>query len=242
MAQENHPEAKSSYLDVKFWRMHNTPEDQPKRVSTYLEDGLAPALSRAGAKLVGAFSTIIGPESPCFVTVVQHASLAAMEDTLTKLKADREHHQAVEKLGAGSGLPFVRVDSSLLRSFDVLPEPRIVASTQPGRVFELRQYDSQTFATLARKVGMFNDAEAKLFESLGFKPVFFGETVIGSNQPNLMYMLSYDNMAARDKLWQSFGSSPEWKKLSGEPALKDSEIVANISNRILSPLSFSPTR
>jgi len=58
----------------------------------------------------------------------------------------------------------------------------------------------------------------------------------------LTYMLSYDDLAARDKLWHDFGSDPEWRKLSGKPELKDSEIVANISNVILRPLTFSQTR
>jgi hypothetical protein len=35
-------------------------------------------------------------------------------------------------------------------------------------------------------------------------------------------------------------SDPEWKKLSGRPELKDSAIVANISNILLKGLPFSP--
>jgi hypothetical protein len=54
-----------------------------------------------------------------------------------------------------------------------------------------------------------------------------------------MYMLSFDDLAARERLWGEFGSDPEWKKLSSQPELKDSQIVANISNVILRPLSFS---
>jgi hypothetical protein len=89
---------------------------------------------------------------------------------------------------------------------------------------------------------MFNNGEAQIFERLGMRPVFFGETIAGPKQPNLNYMLSYDDLAARDKLWYAFGSDPEWKKLSGQPQLKDAEIVANISNVILRPLTFSPIR
>jgi hypothetical protein len=57
-----------------------------------------------------------------------------------------------------------------------------------------------------------------------------------------MYMLSYDDLAARDRLWQAFSHDPEWKKLSSQPDLKDPEIVNNIGNTILRPLTFSPTR
>jgi hypothetical protein len=82
----------------------------------------------------------------------------------------------------------------------------------------------------------------QIFERLGMRPVFFGETLVGPRQPNLMYMLSYDDLDARDKLWHAFGTDPEWKKLSTQPQLKDSEIVANISNVILRPLTFSAIR
>ena len=232
-----------TYLELKVWRLHNTPENQGARLSAYLKDGLTPALARTDAKLVGAFSTVIGPDSPSYISVTQFPSLAAMEATIAKLKADEEHHRALEKLGEGPGLPFVRVESSLLRSFDILPEPAILdVAGRPGRIFELRTYESQSFLTLTRKVAMFNNAEAQIFERLGFRPVFFGETIVGPRQPNLMYMLSYDNLAARERLWGEFGSSPEWKKLSGQPELKDAEIVANITNVILAPLPFSAVR
>ncbi len=57
-----------------------------------------------------------------------------------------------------------------------------------------------------------------------------------------MYMLSYDDLAQRDEMWHSFGTDPEWKKLSSQPQLRDAEIVANISNVILRPLTFSLVR
>ena len=85
-------------------------------------------------------------------------------------------------------------------------------------------------------------SEMQIFQRLGMRPVFFGETLVGPRQPNLMYMLSYDDLAARDKLWHNFVTDPEWRKLSAKPELKDSEIVANISNVILRPLTFSAIR
>ncbi|MGH9584934.1 MAG: NIPSNAP family protein [Bryobacteraceae bacterium] len=55
-------------------------------------------------------------------------------------------------------------------------------------------------------------------------------------------MLSFDSLAAREKLWREFGSDPAWKKLSTQPELKDAQIVENISNAILRPLKFSALR
>lgn len=234
----------NTWLELKTWHLHNGPEHQAERLADYLENGMTPALARCGARLAGAFANLIGPDGPYCVTLTQYASLGEMQSALTKLAADESHQHALQKLSSGPGLPFLRVDSSLLRSFDVMPQPAIStdAEKRADRIFELRTYESQTFATLARKVGMFNGAEAQIFEQLGMRPIFFGETIVGPKQPNLMYMLSFDNLAERDRLWRAFGSDPKWKELSSQPQLKDAEIVANISNVILRPLPFSAIR
>ena len=234
----------NTYLELTTWRLHNSDEDQPSRVADYLESGLAPALSRAGGKLGGAFSNVIGVDGPYYVTLTQYTSLAGLQESLTKLKTDEAYQRELRKLDAGSGLPFVRVESSLLRSFNGMPTAAIPESEEkrPPRIFELRTYESQTFGTLARKIGMFDGGEMQIFERLGMRPVFFGETIIGPRQPNIMYMLSYDDLAAHDRLWHDFGMDPAWKKLKSEPQLSDAKIVANISNVILRPLTFSLIR
>jgi NIPSNAP len=243
-AQSQPAEAPNTYLELKTWRLHNSEENQAARVADYLQAGLSPALSRAGAKLAGAFSNVIGEEGPYYVTLIEYPSLKAFQDVLSAVHSDPEHERELEKLSSGSGMPFVRVESSLLRSFDHMPKIAYpdASEKRPPRIFELRTYESQSFLTLRRKVAMFNNGEAQIFERLGMRPVFFGETIAGPKQPNLNYMLSYDDLAARDNLWHAFGSDPEWKKLSGQPQLKDAEIVANISNAILRPLTFSPIR
>ena len=234
----------NTFLELKTWRLHNSEENQPARLADYLQAGLAPALSRAGAKLAGAFSNVIGQDGPYYVTLTEYPSLKTFQDVLMAVHADPDHEHELEKLSSGAQFPFVRVESSLLRSFD--HKPRITypqaSEKHPPRIFELRTYESQSFLTLRRKVAMFNNGEAAIFERLGMRPVFFGECIAGPRQPHLSYMLSYDDLAARDTLWHAFGTDPEWRKLSSEPQLKDPEIVANISNVILRPLAFSTIR
>ncbi len=232
------PSSTPTYLELKTWYLQNTPENQGSRLSSYLEKGLVPALERGGAKLAGAFGNLIGPDGPYYVTLTEFTSLAAMQECLTKMRGDTEHASALQQLSSGTGLPFVRVQSSLLRSFEGMPKV-VTGEKHASRIFELRTYESQTFATLAKKVDMFNGGEMQIFQRLGMRPVFFGETLVGERQPNLKYMLTYDSLGARDDLWKQFGSDPAWKKLSSVPELKDSEIVKNISNVLLRPLPFS---
>ena len=141
-------------------------------------------------------------------------------------------------------MPFVTIESTLLQSLAILPEPAIPTDTanRPARIFELRTYQSQSLTALQKKAAMFNTGEIAVFQRLGMRPVFIGESIIGPRQPSITYMLSFDNLDGREKHWQQFGADPEWKKLSAPPELKDAEIVANISNVILRPLPFSPVR
>ena len=237
-------ESSNHFLEIRQWRLHNTTEEQPKRLAEYLEKGFGPALERAGAKLAGSFSNFIGTDGPYYITVAEFRSWAAIGDALNAMRADEAHRGELQKLSAGQGLPFVRVESSLLRCFDAMPTVLADNSAAPAspRIFELRTYESQTFATLPRKVDMFNRGEMQIFQRLGMRPVFFGETLVGPKQPNLMYMLSYNDWDARDRLWKEFSSDPEWKKLSGVPEMKDPQIVSNISNVILKPMAFSALR
>ncbi|WP_260703242.1 NIPSNAP family protein [Edaphobacter flagellatus] len=237
-------ESPRSFLELTTWRLHNSDENQSKRVADYLESGLFPALTRAGAKPVAALSNLIGPDGPSLFSIVQYASMGAMQDALAKLSEDEAHEKASQQLAAGPGLPFVTTESSLLHSLAVMPEAVLPtdAAGRPARVFELRTYQSQSIAARKKKIGMFNNGEIGVFQRLGMRPAFIGESVIGTRQPNITYMLSFDSLAEREKHWSAFGSDPEWKKLSSPPELKDSQIVANISNIMLRPLPFSPLR
>lgn len=233
-----------AFLEIKTWQLHNSQEDQARRLSEYLDRGLFPALNRAGAKPVGAFANLIGDGGPYIVSIVQYPSMGAIQETLAKLQTDAVYQAAVQQWSAGPGLPFVRIESTLLQSLNCLPEPAIPADIEGRhtRIFELRTYESQTLETVQQKAGMFNGGEIAIFQRLGMRPVFIGEALIGARMPCITYMLSFDNLDAREKLWQAFGSDPEWKRISAPANLKDAEIVANISNVMLRPLSFSPVR
>ena len=233
-----------TFLELATWRLHNSDEAQLKRVSDYLETGHFPALTRTGATPIAALANLIGPDGPAILAITQYASLAAMQQNLAALEADEAHQKALQTLNVGPRLPFVTIESSLLQSLAIIPAVALPtdAATRPPRIFELRIYQNQSRIAQQKKAAMFNSGEIGIFQRLGMRPVFIGESVIGSRQPNITYMLSFDSLAEREKHWQAFSADPEWKQLSAPPELKDAQIVANISNIILRPLPFSPLR
>jgi len=204
----------------------------------------APALKRAGAGPLGFFMSVIAPDSPFILALAAFPGMAAMETAREKEAADQEYIRGRDAYNSGPGLSYERLESSLLRCFDVMPavEPPPNDGKRASKIFELRMYESNNGTTLARKINMFNEGEAGIFKRLGMQPVFFAETLVGARMPSLVYMLSYDDLAARDRLWKAFGSDAEWLKLRAQPGYSDAEIVSNISNTILRPLPFSDIR
>src|SRR6266404_5254512 len=234
---------KPCIYEIRTIHLRNTPDNQRQRLTDFLQNAVAPAFSRAGIGPLGFFASSIGEEAPFIVAIASFPSLAAMEDRRAKLAADAEYRKALETYNAPPGVNYVRIDSSLARAFSSVPEievPSDASSKRPARVFELRCYESNNTSTLARKIKMFESGEIAIFRRLGMRPVFFAETLVGPRMPNLVYMLSYDDLATREKMWRAFGADPEWQKLRATPGLSDAEIVSNISNTILQPLAFSP--
>jgi hypothetical protein len=233
--------AKNAIFELLYFRMRNG--NQIQRTSDFLSKSLMPAWQRAGAGPMGFFSAVIGEQSPFALALISFPSLAAIGDMMGKMAADSEFQKAADGYSSMTELSYMRMENSLLRAFDGWPALTAPKPPQQGsHIFELRTYESPNVKAGRRKIKMFNDAEAGIFKRLGMQPVFFGETIVGRNLPNLTYMLTFDSLAAREKLWADFGADPEWKKLRAEPELADALIVSNISNTILRPMPFSPIK
>ncbi|HEX8350242.1 MAG TPA: NIPSNAP family protein, partial [Hymenobacter sp.] len=104
--------------------------------------------------------------------------------------------------------------------------------------YELRSYESSTEKLHVNKVKMFNKGgEIKLFKRLGFNTVFCGRVLAGSHMPNLMYMTTFENKAARDEHWKAFSADPEWKTLSAMPEYKNN--VSKNEQKFFYPVEYS---
>ena len=208
-------------------------------VQNYFEHALIPALNRMAMAPVGAFKLEIGPETPAYYLLIPAASVEALVTLDLRLAEDAEFMKASAAVwGAPASAPaFVRVESWLMSAF--AGWPKIVAPKGDKRIFQLRTYESASDAGHVLKVQMFNQAEIGIFTRTGLAPVFFGDTLIGSRMPSLIYMLTFADVADLNAKWNVFVNDPAWKELSHRPEYADGEIVSNISNLYLSPLGGS---
>ena len=231
--------AKTQYFELHWFHLSNNGA-QPQRANDFFGKVYAPAAHRLGLPPVGFFQPVISEQAPFLLMLVTHPTLDSIETVNQRLTADPEYQKGLEAYLSGDR-PYMRRDVSLLRAFSGIPTitPPAAKAQNGSRIFEMRTYESNTSLTLRRKIKMFEDGEAAIFRRLGMAPVFFAQTIIGPNMPNLTYMLCYDDLAAREKLWKDFGSDPEWQKLRSAPGNSDAEIVSNISNTVLRPAPYS---
>jgi hypothetical protein len=231
---------KNAVFELRYFRMRNGAQTQ--RTSDFFSKHYLPAAQRLNIGPLGFFSAIIAEQSPFLLSLVSYPNLAAMDTAMEKMAGDKDFQKGFDEYNSMSELGYIRMESSLLRAFDSIPKIEVppAAAKRAPRIFELRTYESNDLKASKTKIKMFDDTEIKIFRRAGMLPVFFGETLIGKNMPNLTYMLAYDDWDARDKVWKKFGADPEWQKLRSTPGLTDPEIVSNISNSLLRPLPFSP--
>ena len=229
------------FYELRRYHLNSGP--QRKLCDDFFRDALIPALNRIGVSPVGVFTVSIGPETPSMYVLMPSVSAEALLLIDQRLDQDPEYVKAGEAfLNAPAKEPaFERMESSFLQAFPNWPKivPPPATANKAPRIFELRIYEGATDQDHKRKVEMMQSGEVEIFTSAGIAQVFYSDTLIGTRLPNLTYMLSFDDVADRDKKWAKFFASEHWKAMTANPRYSFESIVSNVNNFILAPASYS---
>lgn len=214
--------------------------DKQSLFDAWAEKALIPALNRLGAKSVGVYSENLPAGRPAiYHVVVPYESAEQWAAISAKLAADAEYQKsAADYLAVQATDPiYDRVESSLFRAFETMP--KVEKPSGKPQMYNLRIYESHNEAAGQKKIEMFNKGEIAIFRRVGLNPVFFGEAIAGTRMPNLTYLLAFNDDKARTDAWSKFGGDPEWRKLKAIPEYEDKKIVSKITNKLLTPRSYS---
>ncbi len=235
--------AQDSSREFYELRTYEMPTGNRKAVlHEYLDKACLPAMNRVGIKPVGVFTVVAGSNALNLFVLIPYPSLEQFLSAPARLAADAEYQKAAAAyLSASIDNPaYTRYESTLLWAFKQMPKVRVPAETagnQP-RLFELRIYESHGETAALKKVEMFNEGgEIAIFDRVGLRSVFFGQTLVGRRQPNLVYMTVHQDMAAREKTWEVFRNSPDWKALSSNPAYANTVSATTVV--FLRPTAYS---
>jgi len=233
---------KQQYYEIKIY--HIADKTQESRVDAYLKNEYLPALHRAGIPIVGVFKPV--EADTAFGKLIYVFIPFRSVDQFVQLPVQLQKDKVLADEGKSfidapfNDPPYKRYESIFLKAFINMPQfvaPEF-ATPRSERIYELRSYESATEAKAIKKIEMFNlGGEIALFKKLGFNPVFFAEVLIGSHQPNLMYLTTFSDMKSHDDHWSAFGKTDEWKKLSGMEEYKNT--VSKANPYLLHPTSYS---
>ena len=211
------------YYELRVYRTPDAAEQQV--VSDYLENALLPALTRQAIDRVGVFTRTDDDTDFALYMLIPFKTLAAFSELNATLAADTVYNQAARDYFAipKDAAPYARVESKLMKAFAGMPVmeiPEYSAKRQP-RLFELRTYESHNANMGRLKVEMFNEGEIDIMRDVELAPLFYGETLIGDDVPNLTYMLTAPNREAHDEHWNGFRTHPDWQRMKVMEKYKD---------------------
>ena len=106
-------------------------------------------------------------------------------------------------------------------------------------IYELRVYETAP-GRMPALHSRFADHSISLFKKHGFGVVGFW-TEEGGAGDKLYYILSFKDVADREKKWKVFRDDPEWQRAKADSE-KDGTIVAHGASTILAPTPYSPMK
>jgi hypothetical protein len=106
-------------------------------------------------------------------------------------------------------------------------------------------YEERIYTVMPSKMAeierRFADHTLRLFEKHGIKVVGFWKTAVGRATFELVYLLQYRDANDRMEKWTAFQTDPEWIRARNESELHG-PLVAQVENKLLVPLPFSPLK
>jgi hypothetical protein len=215
---------KPQYYELRVYHTKST--EQQQRVNGYWQNAAVPAYNRQGVQPVGVFTELTDSATNHIYVFIPCDSLEVFGAIPAKLAADTVYQQAAADFldSTKTNAAYEWIESSLLVAFDGMKHLVVPPPEKRPNVFELRTYMSPSESKGLNKIQMFESGEITLMKEIGLAPVFYGRKLIGPNMPCLMYMTCGVNLEEHLAHWKTFGSSPVWKKLSGDPYYKDNMI------------------
>src|SRR5947207_6482807 len=103
-------------------------------------------------------------------------------------------------------------------------------------IYELRVYHPMP-GKMPALLQRFGEHTLRIWKRMGVRLVGFWTTLVGESNQQLTYMLAWESMAEREKLWVAFAADAEWREVVAESE-RQGPLVQNIANQLLRPTIF----
>ena len=107
-------------------------------------------------------------------------------------------------------------------------------------IIEMRIYHCAP-GHLAALCNSFEATSFPFWEKHGIRQAGFFTTLIGPSNQTLTYLLKWDSLAERERIWTNFVTDPEWIA-SRKASAATAPVVERVETSFLTPTAFSALR
>lgn len=225
------------YVARNYFLKHGS---QIGRWHEFMEKTQLPVLKQATKTPPVFLEALIASHMPQTMSIIGFESHEQVLKAKEQMSANAPFRKGFSSWESAEEPPYEHYSETLLEATDYSPE--LNRAQNAPRVFELRVYHSPTHRQLAALHERFAGPEIRIFHRCGIHPVLYTSTLAGQQMPNLTYLIPFDNLAAREKAWATFGADPEWAKVRNESIQKHGQIASVIQMSLWKPAPYSPVR
>ncbi len=84
----------------------------------------------------------------------------------------------------------------------------------------------------------FETVTLKIWERFGIRQVGFWTVMIGANNHDLYYLLEWESLAERERIWNAFATDPEWLAARAKTE-ENGPLITHLDNYMLAPTPYS---
>ena len=216
---------------------------QATRLADYLSKVYLPAFAKAHSTPPLVMDAQLAPYLPAITIVSAYQSVEQMWSVRAHLNADKDLEAATDAWQAGAEPPFDSMTSELLETAEFSPElAPLNPQPKARRIFELRVYQTRTLKQLRALKQRFAEGEVKILAHDGAQPILFATTAIGSDGPNITWIMAFDDMTGREKFNTAFAADPDWLKLRQQSLERNGQIPSFRRLTLHQATAYSPIR
>jgi hypothetical protein len=216
---------------------------QATRLADYLSKAYLPALAKVQSVPTLVLDAQLSEFLPLVTVVSAYPSVEEVWSVRAKMNADKAFEAATDAWQAGAEPPFNSLTTELLDATGFSPDlAPLNPQPKAPRVFEMRVYQTHTLKELRGLEQRFADAEVQILTRAGSQPILFGTTAIGIDNPNLTWMMAFEDMTAREKFNAAFNADPDWLKLRQQSLERYGQIPSFRHLTLYRATDYSPIR
>lgn len=205
---------------------------QAEHLRAYISDTLLPCMDRLCNNPRMCLEAVVAPHTPQTLLLTVYSSFDEMLEERARIAADPRVRRAWAGIESAQVLDDVQ-SQVLIASAESVRFPAQSASVKSG-LFEVR-----TWHAPAWRSGPAPDFSSVL-SRIGAEPIVAGATVAGEHLPRFTYVLPFESLATRQKVWDRLDGDAQWIQMQRESFAKFGSGARTTAKAIYKLAPWSP--